>query len=254
MGGTQGPPHPGPSALLSPPHEASLQHRARSPSEEVSTAGWNKQAASEAPTEILPMTQPWEQSRGQGQDRAGRMLQPSPPGQFQQLLTWTSRGRGLGPARGTWARPWALDLPHLPSRLIPGSAGYNLPCLGLAPGPPSPQPGSSISGVAGHCPAQTWPTWPPLRLSRDDVGGLEAGRARREPCTGVSGEWTRRPAWRGSPALAHRLPRTISDHLSVSGPPHGDEERPPMSPAWPRRAWRRLCLSPASGPASFSYF
>ena len=64
-----------------------------------------------------PMTQPWEQSRGQGQGRAGRTLAAFASQTVSSSRSpGTSRGSGLGPARGTWARPRALGLPHLPSR------------------------------------------------------------------------------------------------------------------------------------------
>lgn len=65
-----GGPHPGPSAPSAPTRP---QHRARSPSEEVSTAGWKTSRLLQRSGPKYFFNDPtWEQSRGQGQDRAGR--------------------------------------------------------------------------------------------------------------------------------------------------------------------------------------
>lgn len=144
----------------------------------------------------------------------------------------TSRGRGLGPARGTWARPWALDRPHLPSRSS----------LGLQP--PMPRPGTRptftparqqhLRGWQVAALLRPGPTWPPLRLSRDGRADWKQEGLDASPALGSPGEWTRgaRPA--GVPC-ARPTPACLAPSLITcqSLSPHGDEERPPMSPAQP---------------------
>lgn len=165
----------------------------------------------------------------------------------------TSRGRGLGPARGTWARPWALDLPHLPSRSSLGLQPTASHASAWHQAHLHPSQAAASPGVAGRCPAQTWAHLATSQAQQRRQGGLEAGRAGREPCTGVSrGVDPRGPPGGGPLRPAHpRLPRTISDHLSVSVASWG-RGKATDEPSSARGAWWRLCLSPASGP--FSYF
>ena len=185
-----------------------------------------------------PMTQPWEQSRGQGQGRAGRTLaafasQRSPaaahPGHHGAEAWRGEPGRGHG-----------SGAPTPPFPLIPGSAAYNLPCLSLAPGPPSPQPGSSISGGGGgRCLVyqSCSDLGPPGRLSgsAETTGRTGSGKGWMQAlCRGLQGEWTRGACLAGVPC-AWLTPSCLAPSLTAcqSLSLHGDEERPPMSPAQP---------------------
>ena len=138
----------------------------------------------------------------------------------------TSRGRGLGPARGTWARPWALDRPHLPSRSS----------LGLQP--PMPRPGTRptftparqqhLRGWQVAALLRPGPTWPPLRLSRDGRADWKQEGLDASPALGSPGEWTRgaRPA--GVPC-ARPTPLPLEPQPSL---PRGVLQSNPMDYAW----------------------
>lgn len=223
VGGTQGPLVPGraPPALPARP-----QHRARGPTGEVSAARWQ---ISRPPQKLRPQcfsndpTLGTKQRAGPGQSwqDAGSLRLPDG---LQQPLTRDITGQRPGPGAGNLGEATGSGAPTSPFPLIPGSAAYNFTRLGLAPGPPSPQPGSSISGRWGwSVPSvpvllRPGPTWPPLRLSRDDREDQKWEGLDASPAPGSPGGVDVRGLPGGGPLLpAHPLlPRTISDRLSVS--------------------------------------
>lgn len=221
-----------PSALPTRP-----QHRARSPSEEVSTAGWKT-------SRLLQRLQPkyffndptlgTKQRAGPGTGLAG-CWQPSPPRQSPAAAhpghhgaeAWARRGEP-GRGHGLWtshtslpAHPWVCRLQ-----------------------PPMPRPGTRptftparqqhLRGWQVTALLRPGPTWPPLRLSRDDGEDWKQEGLDASPALGSPGEWTRGACPAGVPC-ARLTPACLAPSLITcqSLSPHGDEERPPMSPAQP---------------------